>query len=213
MFANTILPMTSTTNKMFKEGKHDTNNKSRHQRTATCTHKTQTHTHTNKKKSYCGDNGRCLTMRRTLWLYRVFRVCESSMSRLIPNRCRRNAKCLSGDFQCWSQDLRRGTACSRCDASSQRLKEGQTHRHSSSCSLCSPFHSVLLQAGSVLRPGDPSSFAGFQYVIESFASHIQDAVSGKQYSQQDQFRLNLHQAFVLLLVLNENHRLRNDKGR
>lgn len=54
------------------------------------------------------------------------RVCESSMPRLIPNRSRRNVKCLSGDFHCQSQDSRGGTACSQCGSSSLRLREGQT---------------------------------------------------------------------------------------
>lgn len=46
------------------------------------------------------------------------------MSRLIPDRGRRNAKCLAGDFRGSSQDSRGGTAHFYCGSSSRRPSEG-----------------------------------------------------------------------------------------
>lgn len=50
------------------------------------------------------------------------RVCESSMSHLIPNTAEM-PKCLSRDVHTWSRDSRGRTLCSRCNSSSLRLKE------------------------------------------------------------------------------------------
>lgn len=50
------------------------------------------------------------------------RVCESSMSHLIPNTAEM-PKCLSRDVHAWSRDSRGRTLCPRCNSSSLRLKE------------------------------------------------------------------------------------------
>lgn len=53
-----------------------------------------------------------------LWLQSS--LCESSMPHIFPNRSRRNAKSLSGDFHWQSKNSKGRTACSYCDPSSRR---------------------------------------------------------------------------------------------
>lgn len=103
-----------------------------------CTFGTHTkiHREANEPQAFRRNGLRLSRVWKMLWLQ--CRVCESSMSHLIPNAAVM-PKCLSGDVHTWSQDSRGRTLCSHCNSSSLRLKESVKHTKAAS----DHFHLVL----------------------------------------------------------------------